>query len=110
MAPKISILGAKGSKTGGAPIAKGVIRVAFWGVLTIGLTAGVGKFFGTVICVAGNKSSFHVDILKIPAERSYTFKAYQFQAKVAFSRLLTCFNAPTHNCDWRSKPLSDGYL
>jgi VIT1/CCC1 family predicted Fe2+/Mn2+ transporter len=45
----LAILGATAAFAGGAPIAKGAIRVAFWGVLAMGLTAGVGKFFGTVI-------------------------------------------------------------
>ena len=45
----LAILGATAAYAGGAPIAKGAIRVAFWGVLAMGLTAGVGKLFGTAI-------------------------------------------------------------
>lgn len=33
--------------SGDAPVAKGAIRVAFWGALAMGLTAGVGTLFGT---------------------------------------------------------------
>jgi VIT1/CCC1 family predicted Fe2+/Mn2+ transporter len=42
-------LGATAAYAGGAPVAKGAIRVAFWGALAMGLTAGVGKFFGAVV-------------------------------------------------------------
>ncbi|MDD5226666.1 MAG: VIT family protein, partial [Candidatus Omnitrophica bacterium] len=35
--------------TGGAPILKSTLRVTFWGVLAMGLTAAVGAFFGTVV-------------------------------------------------------------
>jgi len=42
-------LGALAARAGGAPVAKAAARVAFWGVLAMGLTAGVGKLFGSVI-------------------------------------------------------------
>lgn len=45
----LGILGATAAYAGGAPIAKGTVRVAFWGALAMGLTAGVGKLFGTVV-------------------------------------------------------------
>ncbi|WP_224960164.1 VIT1/CCC1 transporter family protein [Geomonas subterranea] len=45
----LAILGATAAYAGGAPIAKGAIRVAFWGAFAMGLTAGVGKLFGTVV-------------------------------------------------------------
>ena len=41
------ILGGTAAYAGGAPVAKGAVRVAFWGALAMGLTAGVGKLFGT---------------------------------------------------------------
>lgn len=41
------ILGGAAAYLGGASVMKGGVRVAFWGVIAIGLTAGVGKFFGT---------------------------------------------------------------
>lgn len=40
-------LGALAAGTGGAPILRASLRVAFWGALAMGLTAGVGKLFGT---------------------------------------------------------------
>jgi VIT1/CCC1 family predicted Fe2+/Mn2+ transporter len=40
------VLGGIAAYAGGAPIARGAIRVAFWGVLAMGITAGVGTFFG----------------------------------------------------------------
>ncbi len=45
----LAILGATAAYAGGAPIGKGAIRVVFWGLLAMGLTAGVGKFLGAVI-------------------------------------------------------------
>lgn len=43
------LLGAISARTGGAPVVKAAARVAFWGALAMGLTAGVGKLFGTVV-------------------------------------------------------------
>jgi vacuolar iron transporter family protein len=43
------ILGGTAAYLGGASIMKGGIRVAFWGVVAISLTAGVGKLFGITI-------------------------------------------------------------
>ena len=40
-------LGALAARTGGAPILHASLRVAFWGALAMGITAGVGKLFGT---------------------------------------------------------------
>jgi VIT1/CCC1 family predicted Fe2+/Mn2+ transporter len=40
------ILGGTAAYAGGASIARGAMRVAFWGALAMGLTAGVGKLFG----------------------------------------------------------------
>jgi vacuolar iron transporter family protein len=41
-------LGTLAAKLGGAPILRGAIRVTFWGALAMGVTALVGKLFGTV--------------------------------------------------------------
>ena len=43
------ILGVAAAHLGGAALMKGGMRVAFWGVVAIGLTALVGKFFGTAV-------------------------------------------------------------
>ena len=43
------VLGGTAAYAGGAPVLKGALRVAFWGVLAMGLTAGVGRFFGAVV-------------------------------------------------------------
>jgi vacuolar iron transporter family protein len=43
------VLGALGARTGGAPVWPAALRVAFWGALAMGLTAGVGKLVGTVL-------------------------------------------------------------
>jgi VIT1/CCC1 family predicted Fe2+/Mn2+ transporter len=43
------ILGGTAAYAGGASIVKGAIRVAFWGLLAMGLTAGIGRLFGTVV-------------------------------------------------------------
>ena len=43
------VLGGTAAYAGGASVAKGALRVAFWRVLAMGITAGVGKLFGTVV-------------------------------------------------------------
>ena len=40
------ILGGTAAYAGGASVARGALRVAFWGALAMGLTAGVGRLFG----------------------------------------------------------------
>lgn len=42
-------LGALGAKAGGAPIVRSIARVCFWGLLAMGLTAVIGKIFGTAV-------------------------------------------------------------
>lgn len=41
-------LGALAAGAGGAPVARGALRVTFWGALAMALTAGVGALFGTI--------------------------------------------------------------
>jgi len=43
------ILGGTAAYAGGASVAKGAMRVAFWGALAMGLTAGVGRLFGAAV-------------------------------------------------------------
>lgn len=45
----LGLLGAIGAKAGGASILKATARVMFWGAFAMALTAGIGKFFGTVV-------------------------------------------------------------
>jgi VIT1/CCC1 family predicted Fe2+/Mn2+ transporter len=45
----LAVLGATAAYAGGAPVARGAIRVAFWGALAMGLTALVGRLFGTAV-------------------------------------------------------------
>ncbi len=45
----LTALGALAARTGGAPVLQASLRVAFWGALAMGITAGVGKLFGTVV-------------------------------------------------------------
>lgn len=45
----LALLGATAAYAGGASVAKGALRVAFWGALAMGLTAGVGKIFGAAL-------------------------------------------------------------
>jgi VIT1/CCC1 family predicted Fe2+/Mn2+ transporter len=45
----LAVLGAIGAKAGGANIMRATLRVTFWGALALGITAGIGKLFGTVI-------------------------------------------------------------
>lgn len=42
----LALLGGIAARTGGASITVGAIRVTFWGALTMGLTAAVGRIFG----------------------------------------------------------------
>ncbi|MGZ9114794.1 MAG: VIT1/CCC1 transporter family protein, partial [Brevundimonas sp.] len=42
-------LGALGALAGGANVGRSVLRVAFWGVLAMAATAGIGRLFGTVV-------------------------------------------------------------
>lgn len=44
----LAVLGAAGARLGGAPMAKAVLRVVFWGALAMLVTAGIGRLFGTV--------------------------------------------------------------
>jgi vacuolar iron transporter family protein len=41
------LLGVISAHLGGAPVLKAALRVAFWGALAMGITAGVGSLFGT---------------------------------------------------------------
>ena len=43
----LTILGALAARAGGAGVAAGAMRVAFWGALAMAVTAGVGALFGT---------------------------------------------------------------
>jgi VIT1/CCC1 family predicted Fe2+/Mn2+ transporter len=45
----LALLGAIGAKAGGANILRATLRVTFWGALALGITAGIGKLFGTII-------------------------------------------------------------
>ena len=45
----LTALGALSARTGGAPVMRASLRVAFWGALAMGLTAFVGRLFGTVV-------------------------------------------------------------
>lgn len=45
----LAILGGLAAKAGGASMMRGAFRVAFWGALAMGLTALVGRLFGTVV-------------------------------------------------------------
>jgi vacuolar iron transporter family protein len=42
-------LGSVAARLGGAPPARGALRVAFWGAVAMGCTAAVGRVFGAVI-------------------------------------------------------------
>jgi VIT1/CCC1 family predicted Fe2+/Mn2+ transporter len=44
----LALLGGLAAQAGGAPLAIGAMRVAFWGALAMAVTAGVGALFGTL--------------------------------------------------------------
>jgi VIT1/CCC1 family predicted Fe2+/Mn2+ transporter len=43
------LLGAVAARIGGAPLARGAIRVAFWGAVAMGCTAAVGRLFHVAV-------------------------------------------------------------
>ena len=45
----LALLGALAAGAGGAGVSAGAIRVTFWGALAMGVTAGVGALFGTIV-------------------------------------------------------------
>jgi vacuolar iron transporter family protein len=45
----LAFLGVLAARAGGADMAVGAMRVAFWGALAMGITAGVGALFGAVV-------------------------------------------------------------
>ena len=45
----LALLGALAAYTGDAPILIGIVRVTFWGALAMGITAGIGAWFGTAV-------------------------------------------------------------
>jgi len=45
----LAVLGAIGARTGGANVLRATARVAFWGALAMGLTAGIGAIVGTAV-------------------------------------------------------------
>jgi len=45
----LALLGGLAARIGGAGVVAGVIRVTFWGALAMGITAGIGKLFGSVM-------------------------------------------------------------
>ncbi len=45
----LALLGGVGAKMGGAPIAKAVVRVTFWGAFAMAATAAIGSLFGTSV-------------------------------------------------------------
>ncbi len=45
----LGALGALGARAGGAPLGPSVVRVSFWGLLAMAVTAGIGRAFGAMI-------------------------------------------------------------
>jgi len=45
----LAILGTLGARAGKAPLGPSLLRVTFWGVLAMAVTAGVGRLFGTTV-------------------------------------------------------------
>jgi VIT1/CCC1 family predicted Fe2+/Mn2+ transporter len=45
----LAVLGGVAARAGGAPMARGVGRVTFWGALAMVMTGVVGRLFGTVV-------------------------------------------------------------
>lgn len=45
----LAVLGFLGARAGGAPVGRSVLRVTFWGVLAMVVTAAIGRLFGTAM-------------------------------------------------------------
>lgn len=45
----LAMLGAIGAQTGGAPVLRATLRVAFWGAAAMAATAGIGRLVGTAV-------------------------------------------------------------
>lgn len=45
----LALLGGLAARTGGAPMGKGILRVTFWGLVAMAVTAGVGRLFGAAV-------------------------------------------------------------
>jgi VIT1/CCC1 family predicted Fe2+/Mn2+ transporter len=45
----LALLGGLGATAGGAPLAPSILRVTFWGVLAMVVTAGAGRLLGTAV-------------------------------------------------------------
>ncbi|MBP7693725.1 MAG: VIT family protein, partial [Anaerolineales bacterium] len=45
----LALMGGVAAKVGGAKVLNGAVRVAFWGVLAMAITALIGALFGTVV-------------------------------------------------------------
>jgi VIT1/CCC1 family predicted Fe2+/Mn2+ transporter len=45
----LALLGGLAARAGGAAVSRGAMRVTFWGALAMGITAGVGALFGTIV-------------------------------------------------------------
>jgi VIT1/CCC1 family predicted Fe2+/Mn2+ transporter len=45
----LAILGALSAWTGGAPMVRGTLRVGFWGIAAMVVTAAIGRLFGATI-------------------------------------------------------------
>lgn len=45
----LAVLGAVAARIGGAGLLRGALRVAFWGALAMGISAMVGRIFGTTV-------------------------------------------------------------
>jgi VIT1/CCC1 family predicted Fe2+/Mn2+ transporter len=45
----LALLGGAGARAGGAPVRPAVVRVTFWGVVAMAVTAGAGHLFGTTV-------------------------------------------------------------
>lgn len=45
----LALLGGTAARAGGAPVMAGTLRVTFWGAIAMGITAGAGALFGTIV-------------------------------------------------------------
>src|SRR5271169_921375 len=85
----LALLGALAARAGGSSVTASAIRVTFWGALAMGITAGVGVLFGTVVSRDQTRHA-NCDYMPIPSS-FFTPRKLKLSAVVrSRSRLQRC--------------------
>ena len=71
----LACFGALAARAGGARLAPGALRVAFWGALAMGVTAGAGSVFGAIVSVDAGASISCLAVRSFGGQQQLTFSA-----------------------------------